>query len=52
MCTFDILCFMNRRRKTRDQRNLQEDTLTSFLKTISNLKKKVHIRNVIEKIQS
>lgn len=52
MCTFDILCFMNRRRKTRDQRALQEDTLTSFLKTISNLKKKVHIQNVIEKIQS
>ncbi len=52
MCTSDILLFMNRRRKTRDQRALQEETLTSFLKTISNLKKKGHVQNVVEKIQS
>ncbi len=42
---------MDRRRKTRDQRALQEETLISFLKTISNLKKKIHVRNVVEKIQ-
>ena len=51
MCTFDTLISMNRKRKTRDQRALQEETLTSFLKIISSLKKKIHVRNVVEKIQ-
>lgn len=43
---------MYQRKKNRNQRALKEETLISFLKTISSFKKKVHLQNVVEKIQS